>query len=179
MAEAWDICRKLNNPERLELLKRVYTAAYGLNIGLAQDSTSLGQSGVSQYMKQLEALGLVKRERSGRFVNYHPELQSGSLASRALVPLLMERFRVKNPDLSFTRAFPALMNPLRARIVALLAKSGILSPEAICDKFNIQSRHLARHMKPILDCALAKEEPGAFVYIPQSDPIVNTIIEQS
>ncbi len=177
MAEAWEYCRKLNNEARLELLRQVYVSKFGLNVELAGDTSKLGQSGISQYMKQLEALGLVKRERIGRFVNYHPELKAATIVARTLVPLLMELFKSsRKPDLSFTHVFPALMNPLRARIVARLAKKGAMTFDEITDEFDIQPRHFSRHMTPILECALAVKDGDTYSYQPPSDPIAQTII---
>lgn len=177
MAEVWEYCRKLNNEARLDLLRQVYVAEYGLNVGLALDASVLGQSGVSQYMKQLESLGLLKRQSSGRFVNYHPELKAPSIVARALVPLLMERFRSSlKPDMSFTQVFPALMNPLRARIVARLAKKGAMTYDEITDQFDIQARHFLRRMTPILTCGLAVQEDDVYTYQPPLDPIAQTLI---
>ena len=177
MAEVWEYCRKMGNGARLELLRLVYVSKYGLNVTLAEDKSKLGQSGVSQYLIQLEALGLVRRERSGRFVNYHPELHSGQIVAREIVPLLMERFRgSRRPGLAFASVFPALMNPLRARIVARLAKEGRMTSEEICDKFAIQPRHLSRRMSPIAECGLAEIDEDGYAYVEPVDPIVRKLV---
>ena len=64
-----ELCKLLHNPLRLEILRRVYDAKGGVNVGYLADEftdSGLGLSGVSQYLKQLERIGVVKRERAGR-----------------------------------------------------------------------------------------------------------------
>lgn len=180
MKEPWELCKKLNNPERLALLRSVYRTEDGLNAGLAIESARLGQSGTSQYLKQLEDLGLIRRERAGRFVNYLPDLRNANIRIRPIGELLKTRLTAKGgADLTFTRHFPALMNARRARIVAALAACGELSGDEICDRFNIISKHLTREMKPIVDCGLASVAADIYRYIKPNDSISQEVIAQT
>ena len=131
MLEICNMCKLLSNPLRLEMLARVYSAADGVNVGVLADELSqsgIGQSGVSQYLKQLASLGVIRRIRSGRYVNYIRH-EAPEPAVRKAIEAIASRMK-KNRNRNFAYVFGVMMNPFRARVVDSLPRS--LVPNSFC-----------------------------------------------
>jgi len=183
MKTVCDLCKRLNNPIRIELLRRAYTSLDGgVNVGIAQDKSGVGVSGTSQYLKQLEDLGILRRERSGKYVNYIADWSAAPAPIAEIAAMLKARFKKGEDVESLVPYFNALMNPFRARVVKYLAKGGDGSKEAIADKFTKFSKTLDRDLKSavtvgLLTCDDADEGVGTYAYHPPTDEIVLKIIE--
>ena len=97
MKEVWELCRRLNNPTRLKLLMDVYSQKLddGLNVGIAMDDNSLKQSATSAHLSALASLGIIRRCRSGRFVNYYPEISEESPSVAEIARLTKEKKRLE------------------------------------------------------------------------------------
>jgi len=88
-----NLCKLLYNPLKREMLVRIYTSRDGVNVGALADemcSRGLVPSGVSQYLKELEGIGIIRRSRAGRYVNYYPSPQNASSDVRLAVKKLIK-----------------------------------------------------------------------------------------
>lgn len=157
----------LNNSLRVDLLVRIHTSKECVNVSILADEmeqSGLGVSGVSQYLKQLEAFHVIRRERAGRYVNYLPDLSAADPKVCAAVKLIVANEK-KRQD--FEGVFAALMNPFRARVVAAVAAAGEISGEEICEKTNHQMKHLKRDLQEAVEAGIldpSDSEPRAAVY---------------
>lgn len=181
------MCKLLNNPKRMDFLVRLYRDSPSLgdclNVGNAQDGSSLFLSATSAYLRQLAGIGLVRRERSGRLVNYYPDFSRASSEVREIAALIMDRLRKKNGDLSFVPVFRVMMGSVRARIVRYIAAGGNGCVEALSDRFRMHPGDLRHHLKfaeqgGILSCD-SDDSDGVYSYIAPADPIARRIIELS
>ena len=67
--ELWKICRAINNPIRLEMLRFIaQSPEQALNVVQVGDFVGLQKAAASQYLKSLATAGFVDVERSGKFV---------------------------------------------------------------------------------------------------------------
>ena len=172
----------LNNSLRVDLLVRIHTSKGGANVSMLADvmeQSGLGLSGVSQYLKQLEAFHVIRRERAGRYVNYIPDLVAADPRVRAAVRLIVANERKRQ---AFEGIFAALMNPFRARVVAAVASVGEISGEEICDKTNHQMKHLKRDLQEAVEAGLldpSDSEPRVAVYRyrPPEDRTARKLVE--
>ncbi len=182
MKTIYDLCRRLNNPIRREFLRRVYTALDGgYNVGYAQDNSGVGMSGTSQYLKQLEELGLIRRHRSGKYVNYHADWSQAPSEIKELAALFHERFAQKETLESLANVFHVVMHPLRGRIINWLSKGGSGEKLFLCERFQKRREILARDLKPAVDLGLLEiadddDAFGEYRYLPPADPIAQKII---
>lgn len=155
MKYLWDMCKLLNNPRRLDLLVKVYSVKNdGLNVGLAVEGSGLQQPSTSAYLRQLEYIGLIRRQRSGRFVNYYANTKSARDDVSVVGDMIIERVRKDPKDRAFAAHFNVLMNAFRVRVLHYLWKGGNGTPVALCEKFDREMRLLVRDLKPILDSGL-------------------------
>jgi len=183
MAPICELCKLLNNPVRLEVLLRTYAARDGMNVSiLASDMqmSGLGLSGVSQYLKQLERLGLLRRMRSGLYVNYYADAKEAlpkvRQALNAIVASAGKDWRVPCAPV-----FGVLMNPIRARIVAAVAQAGAISAREICEHTNHPMKYLKRDLRPAVEVGLLTaddSDPSVAVYryIEPQDPTVRLLV---
>ena len=177
-----DLCKKLNNPIRIELLKGVYTSMTGgANVGLMQDGSGLGVSGTSQYMAQLEDLGLIRRKRSGRYVNYLADWSQATPEIAEIAAMLKQRFVEKGDMTELTVVFGVLMNPFRARVINYLANGGNGEKENLIKCFKQSKKTLDRDLKPARDAGLLDMDDddadfGCYTYHAPSDPIATRLI---
>jgi ArsR family transcriptional regulator len=68
------IARALADPRRYEILKKLSTKqSCPTPCTDVRDCVNISAATLSHHMKELEAAGLVRSEKEGKFVNYFPE----------------------------------------------------------------------------------------------------------
>ena len=185
MKEVWELCRRLNNPVRMKMLVEIYARcpAPGVNVGIAMNDANAKQSTTSEHLSTLASLGLIRREKSGRFVNYYPDISSEFPRIAEIARLTRARVRSNPSDLSFTSIFPAMMNAFRARVVANIAASSGMTLLELAEKYDKEMRLITRDLKPAVECGLlevsAEGPDGIYTYKPPADPIARRIVELS
>ena len=183
MADLCNLCKLLANPLRLEMLVRVHLAADGVNVGVLADELSqsgIGQSGVSQYLKQLDAAGVVRRVRAGRYVNY-VRSNARSQRVREAVSAIVQRMKAGGGR-DFAYIFSVMMNPFRARAVAAVAKAGAVSAVEICERLEHQSKYLRRDLQCAVDAGIlsvddSDTQTAVYRYVKPSDPLVARLVD--
>lgn len=178
-----EMCKLLNNALRLEILVRVFEAKDGINVGyLADDmqNSGLGVSGVSQYLKQLERLGVIRRVRAGRYVNYEADMRRADPKVCTAVEAIVPAVKKGGVDVLLP-VFGALMNPFRARVVAAVAKAGAIPATEICEKTEHQVKYLKRDLQPAVDAGLLDPDDSdtalaVYHYVEPLDPVVRVLV---
>lgn len=185
MVETWELCRKLANSERRGLLRRVCEAADGLNVGIAVDSADgLKQAATSQYLGQLWRLGLIRRMRSGRFVNYTADAGNAPVTIRKIAVAIEERFRSESGSDSRDERFCAILgvmgNAMRAKLVGLIYGNGPVVKDYLCERTGLSIKSMMRHLKPAIDIGLVQSMDGdSFRLCLPEDPLSRLIIENN
>lgn len=172
----------LNNPLKVDLLVRVHKAREGVNIALLADmmtNSGLGLSGVSQYLKQLQSFNAIRRERTGQYVNYVAKTQGADEKVKEAIGIVVANERKRE---KFGPIFAAMMNPFRAKVVAMVAEAGSMSGEDICEKTGHQSKHLKRDLKEAIEIGLLVADDSdakiaTYRYNPPQDPILVRLVE--
>lgn len=183
-----EMCKKLSNPKRMDFLVRLYRGVGGLcdggmNVGHAQDGSQLFQPATSEYMRQLADLGMIRRERSGRLVNYYPDYSNATWAVREIAAMIMRRLREQDGNMSFVPIFHVMMGRIRARIVRFIAAGGCGCVEYLAEKFELRQGDLRHFLKfaeegQILRCN-SDDPDGVYEYITPADPIARRVVELS
>ena len=178
-----NLCKLLHNPFKREILLRVYVSRDGINVGVLADEMDrkgLVPSGVSHYLKELESVGVIRRSRAGRYVNYYPDPKNASPD----VKLVVEEFVSHNGRLeeeALDAVFGALMNPFRARVIAALSTAGSIPSLEICQKTGHQPRYLKRDLQAAVDANLIwADDSGTacavYHFVPPKDPFVKRLV---
>ena len=177
-----NFCRLLANPLRLKILARVRSASDGINVGVLVDELSqsgIGQSGVSQYLKQLASMGVIRRVRAGRYVNYVCA-DAPDPAVRQVAEAVVQRMN-NGRGRDFAYVFGVMANPFRARVVADVAKAGAISAEEICNRLEHQMKYLKRDLQCAVDAGLlsvddSDSEFATYRYCAPRDSLVALIV---
>lgn len=183
-----ELCKRLNNPNRMDLIRRLYRNAdkptfAGLNVSDAQDGSNIYQPATSEYLRQLWELRLVRRERAGRLVNYYPDFSRAHFPVSEIAALIAERASSGSDDFAFTAIFRVMMGSVRSRTVRHLATGGCGGVEFLCDMFGIRESDLHRALRPAIDGNVlsldVKCPEGTYRYITPADPIARRMVELS
>lgn len=181
----WDLCKMLHNPRKVEIMLHIYDAEDGvLSVGeLAHymEERGVKLSGVSQYLKQFEALGLILRERAGKFVYYHADMSGASREVREVAQMVRSRHETGG-DMSFLDSFKVLMNPFRARLANYLYHGGDGRIETICRTMDCNMAHFSRDVRTGVEAGMFAHEGGwggTLRLIMPDDEIVRKVIEAS
>ena len=177
----WDLCKVLENEHRRVMLSEVYKSmGGGCNVGIMVEKMQgrLEYPAVTQYLKQFEQLGLLRRERSGKYVNYFDDL-SEAAPDVAEVAMMIRDAMITRGDYDDLGMFRALMNAFRARVCNYLMKGGDKSKAAICAHFEHQPKYLVRDLQPAVESGLLTEYDEEYEFNLPSDPIIKRIVELS
>ena len=184
-----EMCRKLSNPKRFDFLVRLYRDKSplefaGFNVSGALDGAKVNWSATSVYLKELAGLGLVRRERAGRLVNYLPDYSFAKPFVGKVAGLMCDRLRDNPDDLSFVPIFRVMMGSRRSRVVRHIASVGSCRICDIRERFGFaRLNDLERDLKPAIDAHIldldSQDPDGTYSYITPADPIARRIIELS
>lgn len=178
MATICDLAKLLTNPLKRTIILRVYNAKDGLNVGILADEMhykGLCVAGVSQYLHQFEQLGLIRRYRAGRYVNYVGNASAANPAVRKAFELV--RDRMKTEDGVCEQVFGVLRNPFRASVVSALSQGRRLSSAEICDKTNHNPKLLKRDLQEALVAGIIATDGDAFWYVEPADAVMAQLVK--
>jgi len=179
MKHVWDLCKVLENEHRMMLLAEIYKSRDGgCNVGYLADRMlgKLEFPAVSQYLKQLESLGLLRRERCGKYVNYLDDMREAEDGVRQVARMIRAEIKEKGMY-DDHNMFRALMNAFRAKVCRYLMEGGNGEKSVICDKFKHFSKYLVRDLQPAVEAGLLSEYVEAYELMLPADPIVRRIVE--
>jgi len=175
----WDLCKVLANEHRKTILAEVCrSAGGGINVGYLVDKMhgKLEAPTVTEYLKHLEQIGLVRRERCGRYVNYYDDMRDASEEVGEIAWMI--RAQMKSCGRYDDKGtFRALMNAFRAKVCHYLLKGGSGDKSSICNTFQHVPKYLVRDLQPAVDAGLLTEYVEAYELAIPDDPIVQRIIE--
>ena len=179
MKKVWDLCKVLENPHRMTLLSEIYKSMEGGgNVGWLVERMrgKLEAPAVTQYLKQIEWLGLLRRERCGRYVNYYDDMREASANVREVALLIRSEIRASG-SYDDKGMFRALMNAFRARVCHYLLNGGNGDKHEICERFRHIGKYLARDLQPAVESGLLTEYVESYELQIPTDPIVRRVIE--
>jgi DNA-binding MarR family transcriptional regulator len=156
----WRTCRAIANPTRLLLLDRVRRKP-GQNVSAIAARLRLRVSLVSQYLRTLEARGLLRARRVGRHVVYDPPAPSTGPASElasALPTALVGGTRSRQ---NLFRLATAFTHPRRISIYRAILQHPRTAKQ-IRSATGIPERALDRHLKKLESRGFIHLRRGAY-----------------
>ena len=154
----WRTCRVLANPLRLRCLQAVLRQPGRFVSELAKE-TRLPVPVASQYLRDLQARGLISVERRSRWTFYGdtPDPSVGHAAP------LLAAMRVALADNSFSpkqaqRTLQGFTHPRRIAVLRLLARSDPLDFTEIHRATGISKPALLRHLDKLEACGLVRRQ---------------------
>lgn len=179
MKRVWDLCKVLANDRRRELLSLIYSSSSGgRGVGELVDKmhNKLEPPAVTQYLKQLEQIGLLRRERCGRYVGYYDDMREATDEIREIARMVRAQMK-SHGGYDDHGMFRALMNAFRARVCNYLMEGGSGEKSAICAEFQHFTKYLVRDLQPAVEAGLLTEYVENYQFVTPADRIAKRVIE--
>lgn len=164
----WRTCRVLANRKRLQILALVVRRP-GQTVSAVAEHIRLSLPAASQYLRALEARGLLTCRRVGLRVEYRPPAPTIEDPAQEIVAALRLVFRRKaQPVEALFKLATAFTHPRRIEIFRAV-KNGTHSFSKLQAGTNISARALLRHLAKLEARGFVKSEMAAYAVINQAD----------
>jgi len=147
----------LANRQRLHILEYLATRPQATVSEVAQ-SVGLPDAVASQYLRALNARGLLRAQRSGRWVYYRMAPDPVVPEAESLVSALQDSFGCGSLDAKTVFAvLTAFTHPRRVTIVRLLHRLGVLEFNPLRLRSDMSRQALGRHLRKLMDRGIVEE----------------------
>jgi DNA-binding transcriptional ArsR family regulator len=170
----WRTCRVLANRKRLQTLALLIRQP-NQTVSAVAERMRLSMPAASQYLRALEARGLLTCRRVGRRVEYRPSPGTGKGAAEEIVKALRLAFRRRaRPIEVIFKLATAFTHPRRVEVFRALANGGdsFAKLQAATD---MPARALSRHLAKLAARGFAKKEMAQYVATTQSHPFARVL----
>jgi DNA-binding transcriptional ArsR family regulator len=158
----WRTCRVLANRKRLQTLA-LLTWQPNQTVAAVAERMSLSMPAASQYLRALEARGLLTCRRVGRRVEYRPSSGTGAGAAEEIVKALRLAFRRRaRPIEAIFKLATGFTHPRRIEVFRALTK-GADSLATLQAATNIPAKALSRHLAKLEARGFVKDEGALYV----------------
>jgi len=188
-----NMCRRLANAERVNLLRTVMTILEpgGLPVQQLAELAGMKVSATCQYLAQLEGeCGFVESVRQGRYVLYRTAARFDSDRTARLVAALSGRFRREEdgrfvwrksarPTPAFVVVMPALENVARLGVLAAVRAGGSLTKNDLVHRLGMSEINVRRHLKVLEECGLVTRNGTLVEYRAPEDPLAQLFVQEA
>lgn len=158
----WRTCRVLANRKRLQMLA-LLSRQPNQTVSAVAERMSLSMPAASQYLRALEARGLLTCRRLGGRVEYRPSGSTSEGAARAILAALRLAFRGRTqPIEAIFKLATAFTHPRRVEVFRALT-NGADSVAKLQAATNLPARALHRHLAKLEARGFLKNEMARYV----------------
>ncbi len=172
----WRTCRTLANPKRLLCLRTVFLSP-SITVGACARSTGLAEWHVSEFLRALQARGLIQARRRSRWVGYiatpDPSVPNAAPLLKALRQALIDR---SEPDDGVIRTLTAFTHPRRLAILAYLHRQPAPSCDALAAATEISPPALYRHLTKLASRGLVTSGHGKVRLVTTRNPLARSLL---
>lgn len=142
----WRTCRVLANAGRIRCLKTVLEWPSS-TVGKIARRARVSEAVASEYLRALQARGLIRAERDSRWVRYAPDPDPLVKGSRRLLAALRRALLAEGrSEADIIRALTGFTHPRRLEILWCLLRDGQASFEHLGARTRISPPALSRHL---------------------------------
>jgi len=171
----WRTCRALANRRRL----RVFRSLLGkpaLTVTAVAERNGISRVSATQCLRTLNARGLLRVSRTGRWVEYRVGHDPSVPATTRLVAALSKQLAGKGTVEQTFKDVTAFTHPRRVRIVGLLARGKEMSIPQLCNATGISIPALHRHLRKLVNRGVVRETDGVYAYARPGSPVLRTLV---
>ena len=128
----WRVCRALDNPIRLEMLRAVMLSSHPASVSDISAAVNEKESVTSQYLRILNMQGFIVAVRRGKNVFYERR-RDGAKEFMRLVDELESMFEQSDWKERVLAVLPAFSNARKTAILSELNKGGAISVELLAE----------------------------------------------
>ncbi len=168
-ATLWRTCRVLANRKRLQILARLIRQP-NQTVSAVARAMKLSMPAASQYLRALEARGLLTCRRVGLRVEYRAAAATTGVASGEILTALRFAFRGRaQPIEALFKLATAFTHPRRIEVFRAV-KNGAGSFEQIQAATKISAQALSRHLVKLETRDFIRNEAGKYAVANQAHP---------
>lgn len=173
----WRTCRALANEKRLRCLKVVMSEP-GLTVGEVAARLAVAENHACEYLRALQARGLIEARRQSRWVRYVPEPDPLVPNARPLMSALRAAFeKGAHKEADMIRVFTAFTHPRRIVIVRQLKRACALGFEDLVRATGISPQALYRHLDKLADRGLVSQSRDGWRLAPGADRLSDALVK--
>ncbi|MBI2193803.1 MAG: helix-turn-helix domain-containing protein [Planctomycetes bacterium] len=171
----WRTCRALANRLRLRLLQHLFHRS-DQSVSEVARALKVRRSVTTQYLRALNARGLLGVRRVGRWVYYRPAPDDSILSSTDLLSALRRTFEgTNNPIDEIFLLSTAFTHPRREKIYRALSGRG-LTLKALKEETGISSDALRRHLNKLRCRGFIRMEGGIYRACVPESPLARVLV---
>ena len=181
----FNLCKRLANRERLNLLRKVMSTPLheGLTVANLADMAWLKPATARVHLHVLEdECGLVESVHEDRYVTYRTRRNVQDPDLQRLVPALVKFFRdeghcgcdvngLKAPDPAFAKLLPALSDENRVRVLFEIRKVGQVSRTELLTLCGLAESELRHHLQALAKTGLVIKNGDSISFVEPSDSL--------
>lgn len=160
----WRTCRALRNRHRLSLLKDVFAFEGEFGVATFGERAGLSESTASEYLRQMNARGLIGVRREGRFVYYNTARDRSLPRAISLQTAFIAFFKTRPEgdwQTPLLRLLKGYTHPNRLRAVRLLSGRRSATVRELASLMGVGLRNAYHHVQTLLDAGLVEPVPEA------------------
>jgi len=147
------------------------------SVSAVAEDVGINPSLASQYLRALNARGLLEVRRVGRWVEYRVAANRSIRGTLPLTKALRARFAGENdPVDGIFRDLTAFTHPRRARMVAILRANAALKVHELRGLGNMSYDALRRHLIKLEARSIVEKRGDAYRLTPRPNPLVRALI---
>ena len=152
---AWRVCRALDNPVRLAMLRVVLTSRRPMTVGDICDRVAEKESVTSQYLRLLNAQGFIVATRRGRNVLYERRKDAGRALARVIDELEAMFSRGGHGWMeAVLETLPGFSNARKTCMLSTLRNHGSLKIETLAERTCMPVKTCYRIVGELSSCGL-------------------------
>ena len=171
----WRTCRALANQRRLRVFRSLLGES-ALTVTEVAEKNGISRISATQCLRTLNARGLLRVSRTGRWVEYRVGHDPSVPATKQLVAALSRQLAGGGTVEQTFKDVTAFTHPRRVRIVGLLARGNKMSVPQLCNATGISIPALYRHLRKLVDRGVVRETEGVYTYARSGSPALRTVV---
>jgi DNA-binding transcriptional ArsR family regulator len=171
----WRTCRVLAGPTRLELLRRILEMPDQCVAELTA-AVGLSETRASQELRRLQSRGLVRTERSGRWVRYRPVPDPKVPSAKPILAAMKSALAKKSPegDAQTILVARAFSHERRLKIACAL-QNGPAKSKTLGFVTGISGVALARHLRRLKAGGVVRRARQGWELAPHPHPLAKCL----
>lgn len=170
----WRTCRVLAGPTRLDLLRRIIESPNQC-VAELMEAAGLSETRASQELRRLQARGLVRASRSGRWLRYSPVPDPKVPSAKVLLGAMETSLQRGPGDVKEAiRVAKAYAHERRLTLARLLGK-GPCSIEEMGFLTGISRPALSRHLQAMREGGVVRRAKKGWELAPNGHPLAKAL----